>query len=272
MRCSTATVKLTLPSFSAALGRAALRRATEWRLCLRGAQVQERLVAPGQARHMLDGNNPMTLKSFSLVAIAAAAALAAPAAAQDLVQAQAGTIKLDVRLTGVLPDVEAPVFTAAGVDTGLDVEVDDSVLPSIGLQYYLSPNVSFEVIAGTFDHAASIAQNGTEILDLWHLPPTVTARYHFPVSERLVPYVGGGLTYIWFWDEEGKNGFDVDLDDGFGYTLQAGFDYALSGPWSLNVDVKKVFFETGANVNNGALRSTIQLDPLVVSAGVGYKF
>jgi outer membrane protein len=195
-----------------------------------------------------------------------------PVLAQDYQRAEAGTLKLDVRLTGVLPDVEAPILTSAGVDTGLDVAVDDSFLPSIGLQYYYSPNFSVEVIAGTFDHTATVAQDGTEILDLWHLPPTVTGRYHFPTEGRFTPYVGAGLTYIWFWDEEGKSGFDVDLDDGFGYTLQAGFDYALNGPWSLNVDVKKIFFETDANVNNGALRSTINLDPLVVSAGFGYKF
>ena len=69
-----------------------------------------------------------------------------------------------------------------------------------------------------------------------------------------------------------KNGFTVDLDDGFGYALQAGADIGIQGPWSLNVDVKKVWFNTDADVNDGALKSDVDLDPWVVSVGVGRKF
>ena len=60
--------------------------------------------------------------------------------------------------------------------------------------------------------------------------------------------------------------------DGFGYALQAGVDVALEGPWSANLDVKKVFVETDASINGGALKSKVKLDPWVVSAGFGYKF
>jgi outer membrane protein len=68
-----------------------------------------------------------------------------------------------------------------------------------------------------------------------------------------------------FYSGEDLNGFKVDVDDGFGYSLQAGADIAVTGPWSVNVDVKKVFFETDRQrINNGALRSDVTLDPLVV--------
>ena len=65
---------------------------------------------------------------------------------------------------------------------------------------------------------------------------------------------------------------DVDLDNGFGYALQAGVDIAIKGDWSANLDVKKVFFETDANINSGTLKSTVALDPWVVSVGLGRKF
>lgn len=64
----------------------------------------------------------------------------------------------------------------------------------------------------------------------------------------------------------------MKLSDGFGYALQAGVDIATQGPWSVNLDVKKIFFETNANINFGALKSNMTLDPLVVSAGISYKF
>jgi len=64
----------------------------------------------------------------------------------------------------------------------------------------------------------------------------------------------------------------VELDDGFGYALQAGADVAISGPWTANFDVKRVWFDTDASINGGALKSDVNLDPWVVSIGIGRKF
>jgi outer membrane protein len=75
-----------------------------------------------------------------------------------------------------------------------------------------------------------------------------------------------------FYGGEDAKGFNVELDNGIGYAVQAGVDIALKGPWSLNLDAKKVFFETDANINKGALKSSVTLDPLVVSAGISRKF
>ncbi len=47
---------------------------------------------------------------------------------------------------------------------------------------------------------------------------------------------------------------------------------AISERWLLNVDVKKVWFETEASINGGALVSDVAIDPWVVSIGLGYKF
>ena len=75
-----------------------------------------------------------------------------------------------------------------------------------------------------------------------------------------------------FYSGKDRNGFTVDLDDGFGYALQAGADIAVKGPYVVNVDVKKVWFETDAKINGGALKSKVNLDPMVVSVGVGRRF
>ena len=75
-----------------------------------------------------------------------------------------------------------------------------------------------------------------------------------------------------FYSGDDKNGFTVDIDNGVGWALQAGADYAIQGPWTLNVDVKKVFFNTDASINGGALRSDVTIDPWVVSVGIGRRF
>jgi outer membrane protein len=47
---------------------------------------------------------------------------------------------------------------------------------------------------------------------------------------------------------------------------------AVTGPWTLNLDVKKVWFDTTATINGGALTSDVNIDPWVVSVGFGRKF
>ena len=100
----------------------------------------------------------------------------------------------------------------------------------------------------------------------------LSVQYHPLPAARFSPYVGAGINYMIFYQGKDRNGFTVDLENGFGYSLQAGADIALTGPWSLNVDVKKVFFDTDASINGGTLKSDVTLDPLVVSVGVGRKF
>ena len=49
-------------------------------------------------------------------------------------------------------------------------------------------------------------------------------------------------------------------------------DSETKGPWSVNLDLKHIAFETDANINFGALKSKVTLDPWVASVGIGYKF
>lgn len=207
-------------------------------------------------------------------ALVAAMAVGGAASAEDFQAKTAGTWLVDFRATSVAPDESGAIFTAAGVDTGLDVKLDDDTIPSLGISYFLTDKVAVELILGTSKHtvSATTAPTDTPVHDTWVLPPTLSVQYHPLPAARFSPYVGAGLNYMLFYNGEDRNGFKVDLDDGFGYSLQAGADIALTGPWSVNVDVKKVFFETTASINSGALRSDVTIDPLVVSVGVGRKF
>lgn len=119
-------------------------------------------------------------------------------AQESFVKPTTGTIKLDVRLAGIIPDESGAIVSRTGAATGLNVAVNDAYVPTIGLEYYLNPNVWLEVIAGTGNHTVR-AVGGTAnvvVQKLWHVPPTVTAKYHFTPEARVSPYVGAGLTYI----------------------------------------------------------------------------
>jgi outer membrane protein len=194
--------------------------------------------------------------------------------ANDWQVARQGDWIVTGRITDVSSGTDDSIFTSGGVDTGLNVDVGNSIMPTLGFTYFLTDNISVEAILGTTQHEIRAQGGATDVAvhETWVLPPVVTLQYRPMPEARVSPYVGAGINYMLFYSGEDKNGFTVDLEDGFGYALQAGADVALTGPWTLNLDVKKVWFETEATVNGGALTSDVNLDPWVVSVGIGRKF
>ncbi len=108
---------------------------------------------------------------------------------------------------------------------------------------------------------------------VWVLPPTVTLQYHQQFG-RFVPYVGAGLTVAFFYDSTPAGGAvtKVGYDTAIGPTVQLGADYAVGGNWFANLDVKQMFISTKAHINGGAIIAKTDLDPTVVSVGIGDRF
>ena len=203
-----------------------------------------------------------------------AALAASPASAQDWQVARKGDWIVTGRVTDISSNADDAIVTAAGASTGLQVDVGNDVMPTLGFTYFLTDHISVEAILGATRHEIRAEGGTTDVAvhETWVLPPVVTVQYRPAPEARVSPYVGAGLNYMVFFDGEDRNGFDVNLDDGLGYALQAGADVAVSGPWTVNIDVKKVWFNTDANINGGTLNSDVNLDPLVISLGVGRKF
>ena len=224
---------------------------------------------------------PALKTTLAVGALAAAligsAANAQSAATPDLAHwqvARKGDWIVTGRVTSVSSDTDASIVTSAGASSGLNVDVGADVMPTLGFTYFLTDHISVEAILGATQHEIKAKGPATdvEVHKTWVLPPVITVQYRPAPESRLNPYVGAGVNYMLFFDGKDKNGFDVDLDDGFGYAVQAGADIAITGPWTLNVDVKKVWFDTDATINGGALKSDVDLDPWVISVGVGRKF
>ncbi len=217
-------------------------------------------------------------RNLTLAAAALAMTMASGAAmAQstgDWQVARKGDLIVTGRVTQISSDADDAITNAAGVASGLNVEVGDDIMPTLGFTYFLTDHIAVEAILGATRHEIRAQGGATDVAvhETWVLPPVVTLQYRPMPEARVSPYVGAGVNYMLFFDGEDKNGFKVDLEDGFGYALQAGADVALTGPWTLNLDVKKVWFDTEATINDGALKSDVGLDPWVVSVGIGRKF
>ena len=218
----------------------------------------------------------MTSKTLLLSAVLAAA-FATPALAQTPTHwtaPRAGDWIISGRVTNVSSNTDAAVTTAAGAASGLHVDVGDSTMPTLGFTYFMTDHWAVEGILGTTRHEVRAQGGATDVAvhETWVLPPVVTVQYRPLTQGRFSPYVGAGVNAMLFYGGDDRNGFNVELDDGVGLAAQAGADIGLTGPWSLNVDVKKVWFNTDASINAGALKSDVDLDPWVVSIGVARKF
>jgi len=212
----------------------------------------------------------------SLIAVATLAALAAPqfAAAQDsgnwIVRVRATHLDSantnDATLKGTLAAVVAP---------GTVASINNKWLPELDISYFFTPNVAAELIL-TYPQSQDLSLSGVgKIGSFKHLPPTLTAQYHFTDLGALRPYVGAGVNYTDIsnvkWDPA-VAALALNLKrNSYGLAAQVGADYALGGGWLLNVDVKKVQIKTDV-LSGGAKVGTFKVDPLLVSLGVGMRF
>lgn len=194
-------------------------------------------------------------------------AMAQPAAAQDQNSIWAKeNWQIRVRAIDVIPDVDS------SVNIGGEVDADNAVVPELDISYFFTDHIAAELILATSKHDMDYTGN-IDLGDAMILPPTLTLQYHFTPDQAFSPYVGAGINYSMFYNEDAAAGFtDLEVDNGVGLALQAGFDYWLDEHWGLNADVKKIFLNVDATLNNGTIRADVDLDPWVVGAGVSYRF
>jgi outer membrane protein len=104
------------------------------------------------------------------------------------------------------------------------------------------------------------------------LPPTLLAQYHFGASDgAFVPYVGAGLNLTLFGSRSVLGGGAHISKSSVGVAAQVGADFALSGAWSMNVDLKYIGMTTDVYVGS-TKAGKLDLNPWVASIGIGYRF
>lgn len=208
----------------------------------------------------------MNHKTFQRAALALAVAggLALPV----LAQAQATPWLVRVRAVNIDPANKDSIDVA-------DVSVSKKTIPEVDISYFFTPNVSAELILTypqKHDVSATIPSLSVDgkIGTLKHLPPTLSAYYHFTDFGAFKPYVGAGLNYTRFSSVDLPAGFSIDKNS-FGLSVGGGFDYEIQKNVYLNLDVKKVQIRTDLSLNGAGL-GKIKVDPLLVGVGVGYRF
>ena len=200
--------------------------------------------------------------------IAAAVAAITTVAALPAAQAQ-DTGNLIIRARAVNLD------SANKDTTGLDLNVNNKVIPEVDISYFFTPNIAAELIL-TIPQKHTIYAGDAKIGTLKHLPPTLTAQYHFTPGAAIRPYVGAGINLTLFSGVEFEPAVVAALNPSIkkssvGLALQAGVDFELSKTMTLNLDVKKVQIGTDVK-SNGTKVGEFKVDPLLLSVGFGRRF
>lgn len=220
----------------------------------------------------------------SLAALALGALIIAPNALAH----SKGDILVRAGLTTVAPDESSSNIFVGGSDLGVNLTVDSNTQLGLNLAYFLTDNINIELLAATpFNHdvnfgVADPLGTGDQLGEVTHLPPSLTANYYFNQADAAFqPYMGAGINYTIFFDEEftaandGAGLADLSLDNSFGLTAQVGFDYMLDDKWSINASVRWIDIDTEASFNlNGTAGEVadIEIDPYVYTVSLGYTF
>ena len=204
----------------------------------------------------------------------------------------AGNFVVRLGAANVDPDTDSDPIEVGSTTLPNGVDVDDDTQLGINLMYMVTDHWGLELLAATpFEHDISLEDAPVEAGSTKHLPPTLTLNW-FPMSGESPwqPYIGIGVNYTRFFDEDVDNELNealgnilglplpvdakLSLDDSWGIAGRAGIDYFLNDSWGLNASVWYLDISTEADIRfaEGSTSFDVDIDPWVYMLGITYRF
>ncbi len=204
-----------------------------------------------------------------------AAALLSTGFASSVSAHQAGDIIVRAGVAVVAPNESSQDVAGNG-----EFGVDDNTQLGLNFGYMLTDNIGIELLAASpFTHDISLDGVG-KIAETKHLPPTLVAQYYFGSADsKLRPYIGAGVNFTNFFDNEFTNDLngaltDLSLGNSWGLAAQVGLDYQINKNWLVNASVWYAQISTDVDFKLAGDAVTIEtdIDPWVYMVSVGYTF
>lgn len=161
------------------------------------------------------------------------------------------------------------------LDSGFGAEINSTLLISDRFAVEFSAGVSVAELAledGVWD--------GIDAGGVWLVPLTAIAQYHHPIYGQWDPYVGLGVTWIVpiyrqanAVTEAGIE--ELEFEGSLGLAAQLGVNYQMDHKWYANIDLRYLgsSLDVRVRTDEGDLPPvTMDVNPFVISLGIGYKF
>lgn len=205
---------------------------------------------------------------------------------------EAGDFVARVGATGINPDDSSG--SVLGGNNGVGVDSGSSL--GVAVTFMIRDNLGIEFLgAMPFRHDldGNGELSGVEIGEVKHIPPTLSAQYYFSAPLNLVPYVGLGVNYTMFFDEDTSNSLDealsggaygivqetsLKLENSLGLVAQAGVDWDIGQNWHFSAAIWKMSMSTDAEIRirgtggSDTAKVDVDIDPLVFMVGAGLRF
>jgi outer membrane protein len=209
--------------------------------------------------------------SMKIAKSALAAALAAGLLAGTAQAYEAGNWLFRIGAYGVFPESDN---LSNVLGTGANLNVDDGYSLGFNFTYMINPNIGIELLlALPFRHDIELSGAG-KVAETDHLPPTLSVQYHFTPESSVRPYVGIGLNYTNFFNEDTKGileGTSLKLDDSWGVAGQLGIDIDVAPNWFVNADLRYIDISSDAKLNGVGI-GTVDINPWVIGLTIGTRF
>jgi len=246
-------------------------------------------------------------QQFSLLpkiaALSIAAAFAAPAMAQT-----AGSNIVNLGWFHLAPQDSSEGLTkltapSAGYSSTSHSSVSDADTFGFALTHFFTDNFAVTADLGIppkfkLKGEGTLAPLG-ELGTAKQWSPAIVAKYYFgEANSKFRPFVGAGVTYVWYSDVKLSSAFQnsaslnsgaaggnasASLSSSWAPVLNAGATYNFNDRWSMSLSVSYIPLKTDAEITGNPAgpaaafgtqryKTSITLDPIVSFLSVGYRF
>lgn len=208
----------------------------------------------------------------------------------NVLAVEQGDWLLHLRAVNVAPNDDSSLIRVDGAGVaGTGVKVSDAPSLDISLGYMFTDNWAVEVLADiSSKHEVSAfglgglgVPDGTDVVEVNTLPPTVFLQYQFNPTGNIRPYAGLGVNFTTFLNDDLTpaavdvlGASNLSVDNSWGLAAQFGIDWPLKNNWSFNLDVKYIDISTEATFDTAIGRASVDVDinPTVFGIGFGKTF
>ena len=189
---------------------------------------------------------------------------------------EAGDWVLRAGPAGMFVTGESELITALAPDA--KVQVHDAYSLGLTGTYMVTGCIGIGLMSAwpfknDIEATHDLSEQGT-VADVRQLPAILTLQYHFDTGSRFNPYIGAGVNYTYFYDEETRGAMksqQLELDDSWGWAGEIGLDYDLGNDWLISAQAWYYKLETTATLKD-VTSFDLDINPWVVMLGVGKKF